>query len=175
MTEQRLSAEDEDTEDEEEEEEEPEEEEGDDGGSRGAQPILFAVWDVLHGALDAVAPHRPALEPGDGGWDVVLDKGTFDAICLSTERDTAGRHVCEGYRARILALLRPGGCFVITSCNWTEDELRAWFERDAADRGRDAVDCWLGLADRADYPTISFGGVKGQAVSTLCFEKRVRR
>jgi SAM-dependent methyltransferase len=113
--------------------------------------IALHEWDIL------------SQEPGawlDGGFDVVLDKGTFDAICLSQDTDAAGRRVCEGYRERVEPLVRPGGRFLITSCNWTEEELRAWFEGGA-----------FNFAGKVKYPSFTFGGKTGSSVVTLCFQK----
>jgi SAM-dependent methyltransferase len=113
--------------------------------------IALHEWDIL------------TQEPGawlDGGFDVVLDKGTFDAICLSQDTDAAGRRVCEGYRERVEPLVRPGGRFLITSCNWTEEELRAWFEGGA-----------FSFAGKVKYPSFTFGGKTGSSVVTLCFHK----
>ncbi|KAG7118700.1 Protein-lysine N-methyltransferase EFM4 like protein [Verticillium longisporum] len=80
-----------------------------DAEGEGEAQIEFTEWDVLRGDFGAVLDGRQRE-----GWSVVLDKGTFDAV--------------EGYRARVLALVKEGGLFLVTSCNWTEDELRAWFE-----------------------------------------------
>lgn len=107
------------------------------------------------------------------GWDVVLDKGTFDAISLSSATDDAGRRVSEGYRGRVLELVKEGGFFLVTSCNWTEEELRPWFEG-SRDSGRvDGADenAVFEKVGRVEYPSFSFGGVKGQTISTLCFRK----
>lgn len=133
---------------------------------RGREEVDFMVWDVLAGPVDAVRSQTSG-ENGDAstaGWDVVLDKGTFDAVSLSSQRDEAGRRICEGYRDRVLQLLRPGGIFLVTSCNWTEDELRGWFEGES-EMGR------LRQVDRVEYRSFSFGGVKGQTISTVCFMK----
>lgn len=145
-------------------------EDGDDGEPRekvppSANAVEFAQWDVLDGSLDADGAARA------GSWDVVLDKGTFDAVCLSADVDAAtGRRRSEDYRARALRLLRPGpgGLFLITSCNWTDAELRAWFEggRDDDNAGH------FEFAGHVEYPSFSFGGVKGQTISTVCFVKR---
>ncbi|KAK1769113.1 methyltransferase domain-containing protein [Phialemonium atrogriseum] len=150
-----------------------------------APPVEFEVWDILAGPLDAVRARAP--EPGPeqaaaggeeeerdrdptAGWDVVLDKGTFDAISLSDERDAAGRRVCEGYRARVRSLLRPGGgLFLVTSCNWTEAELGVWFG-EAGVRGEEDGR-HLEEVGRIKYPSFSFGGVKGQAISSVCFAR----
>ncbi|KAL2111748.1 hypothetical protein VUR80DRAFT_9390 [Thermomyces stellatus] len=118
----------------------------------------FAVWDVLGGDYADVLTGAEA-----SGWDVVTDKGTFDAICLSAARDSAGRRVSEGYKSRVARLVKQGGLFIVTSCNWTEDELRAWFV--GGEEGFEEV-------GRIEYPSFTFGGQKGQTISTLCFRKR---
>jgi len=46
-------------------------------------------------------------------WDLLLDKGTFDAIALS-EKDESGRSPAVNYPARVQKLLAPGGYFLIT-------------------------------------------------------------
>ncbi|KAK2050477.1 S-adenosylmethionine-dependent methyltransferase [Colletotrichum somersetense] len=124
----------------------------------------FQEWDVLNGPWETVLNGAQTQ-----GWDVVLDKGTFDAICLSDEKDARGRRICEGYRGRALRLVRPGGLLLITSCNWTEEELRAWFEGPANedDAGRFVA------VGKVDYPSFTFGGAKGQTISSLCFQRQV--
>ena len=79
--------------------------------------IAFHEWDILS--------QPPGAWLGSG-FDVVLDKGTFDAICLSQEEDAQGRRICEGYREKVEPLTKKGGRFLITSCNWTEEELKDW-------------------------------------------------
>jgi len=124
-------------------------------------PISFEEHDILSRTLPSQMLR--------GGFDVVLDKGTFDAISLSSERDVAGRRVCETYCSSVERLVRDGGLFIITSCNWTETELLAWFgSRDASEVGA------FKLKDRIKYPKFTFGGQTGQSVVTLCFEKKHR-
>ena len=138
-------------------------------------PVEFAIHDLLADNNSSSSP--PPLVARPAGWDVVLDKGTFDAISLSAGVDArTGRRVAESYRDRVLPLVRPGGLFLVTSCNWTEDELARWFvpPRDndddsaAADDGQAARFEQVG---RVEYPSFSFGGVKGSTISTLCFRK----
>lgn len=124
--------------------------------SKGSEyeDIKFHEWDIL------------SQTPGDwlgDGFDVVLDKGTFDAICLSQETDAQGRRICEGYREKVEPLIKPGGRFLITSCNWTEDELRGWF-----DTGE------LKFVGKVKYPSFTFGGKTGSSVVTLCFQRDSR-
>lgn len=128
-----------------------------------ADNITFAEWDLINGP-----PLSTALSPSSlqHAFDVVLDKGTFDAISLSDATDAAGRRICEGYKARVLPLLAVGGLFLITSCNWTEEELRGWFVG-----GECVAGATFEEAGRVKYQTFSFGGVSGQTISTLCFRK----
>lgn len=112
----------------------------------------FTQWDIMN-----VKPRPQWIE----GWDVVLDKGTFDAISLSGETDGEGRRVCEGYRGKAEALVKKGGLLLVTSCNWTEEELKGWFEGGE-----------LEAIGRVEYPVFKFGGMTGQSVCTVCFRKK---
>jgi SAM-dependent methyltransferase len=53
----------------------------------------------------------------DGGaleyWNLLLDKGTYDAIALG-DKDADGKSPAAGYPARVARILRPGGLFLIT-------------------------------------------------------------
>lgn len=120
------------------------------GAKEKGEEIEFRVWDIM------------GEEEWEGGeWDVVLDKGTFDAVSLSAEEDGRGWRVCEGYRARVEGLVRKGGLFLVTSCNWTEGELREWFGGGE-----------LQYEGRVEYPRFSFGGATGQSISSVCFRRR---
>ncbi|KAI1340462.1 putative S-adenosylmethionine-dependent methyltransferase of the seven beta-strand family [Xylariaceae sp. FL0016] len=158
----------------EEKEEETAEPDQEQKATTGYRPISFAQHDILR--------DPPAtLLAGDRarGWDVVLDKGTFDAVSLSAEPldPSTGRRAGEGYRDAVLALTREGGVFLVTSCNWTEDELRRWFAEDeGGGKGERADEDAFGfeIVGRVAYRSFSFGGIKGQTISSLCLQK-VRR
>ncbi|KAL8873623.1 MAG: hypothetical protein Q9174_000948 [Haloplaca sp. 1 TL-2023] len=120
----------------------------------GDKRVRFREWDILGDDW---------LDAGEGKFDVVLDKGTFDAISLNSETDPNGRRLCEGYRAKVMQMVVPGGLFLVTSCNWTGEELRSWFEKNDDDGGGFE---WTG---NVQYPRFSFGGITGQSVSGVCF------
>ncbi|KAF9690899.1 hypothetical protein EKO04_011190 [Ascochyta lentis] len=125
-----------------------------DSKGEGYGDIQFHEWDLL------------GEEPGAwvaGGFDVVLDKGTFDAICLAQETDAQGRRLCEGYREKVEKLITKGGRFLITSCNWTEDEVKGWFDVEGGE---------LVYESKAKYPSFTFGGKTGTSVCTLCFRRK---
>ncbi|KAH8794010.1 hypothetical protein BGZ57DRAFT_749411 [Hyaloscypha finlandica] len=126
------------------------------GIGSGEMEVEFEWWDVMsQGPVAAVLEGRT-----ERGWDVVLDKGTFDAISLSEEKDANGRRICEGYKERVVPLIRGGGILLVTSCNWTEEELVAWFQGGE-----------LEYVDTIKYKSFSFGGRKGQTISSVCFKK----
>jgi SAM-dependent methyltransferase len=132
---------------------------GDKGFGAGTREreVEFRWWDLM-----SQIPVGVVLGGGnEKGWDVVLDKGTFDAISLSEEKDASGRRICEGYKKRVVPLIREGGILLVTSCNWTEEELAAWFQGGE-----------LEYADIIKYKSFSFGGKKGQTISSVCFRKR---
>ncbi|KKY28213.1 putative s-adenosylmethionine-dependent methyltransferase [Diplodia seriata] len=128
---------------------------GDDEEQPAAADVHFEEWDILG--------EEPREEWLQGGFDVVLDKGTFDAISLSAETDAQGRRVFEGYREKVEPLIKPGGLLLVTSCNWTADELKAWFVVDGG---------LLEYEDKIKYPSFMFGGRSGSKVCTLCFKKK---
>ncbi|KAI0191166.1 S-adenosyl-L-methionine-dependent methyltransferase [Xylaria flabelliformis] len=152
--------------------------------------VHFARHDILHGSATALLDARFSPSVANG-WDVVLDKGTFDAISLSAETldnadaDGGPRRINEAYGARVLPLVREGGLFLITSCNWTEAELRSWFEEGGSavqemppsssttvNGGNREREFWgFEVVGRVEYRSFSFGGVKGQTISSLCFRK----
>jgi len=130
--------------------------------------ITFETLDLIHDD-----PVSQPWWPTAGGFDLVLDKGTFDAISLSssTVHDPASntvRRVCELYPDKVARMVRPGGFLLITSCNWTEDEVIRWFTLPGLEQpgsGR------LEVYGRIKYPVFEFGGQKGQGVASVCFRR----
>lgn len=54
------------------------------------------------------------------GFDVCVDKGTFDAISLNPDSSMEGKML---YVKSLKEALKYKGFFAITSCNWTKDQL----------------------------------------------------
>ncbi|KAI9727689.1 MAG: hypothetical protein M1828_005917 [Chrysothrix sp. TS-e1954] len=123
---------------------------GEGSGTVTSSDLRFLVWDILK--QDAA----PWLQ---NGFDIILDKGTFDAISLNHEADEQSRTPAQLYIDRVPRLLKPGGVLLITSCNWTQDELRHLFA---------TLD--LEFSIPFEYPTFTFGGAKGHMVSTVCLK-----
>ncbi|CAD5115595.1 DgyrCDS4555 [Dimorphilus gyrociliatus] len=57
-------------------------------------------------------------------FDIVLDKGTFDAISLCDENVQEKK---LWYKNNVESMLKNDSLFIITSCNWTEEELVKFF------------------------------------------------
>ncbi|EDO15069.1 hypothetical protein Kpol_411p14 [Vanderwaltozyma polyspora DSM 70294] len=96
-----------------------------------------------------------------GKFDIVLDKGTLDAIALSGIKFDDGKTIVDIYSKVIEKLLDKDGVFLITSCNFTEDELTKIIQGDSLKK-------W----DIVKYPVFEFGGVKGTTVCTVAFVKQ---
>jgi EEF1A lysine methyltransferase 2 len=129
------------------------------------EDMSYEVFDVIHDDPKQASWWKPEST----GFDLVLDKGTFDAISLSSETaqlpDGQAKMVFEMYPEKVAALIRPGGYFLITSCNWTQDEVVKWFTKDA-------MAGVLVVFHVIRYPAYKFGGQTGQGVVSICFKKR---
>lgn len=112
--------------------------------------VELAVWDCVAGDV------KDVKRDGEG-WDVVLDKGTFDAIGLAEN----GREAEDGYLVRAKAAVKPDGFIVVTSCNWTEEELTTRFINSGG----------LEAMGKVDYPSFHFGGKKGATITTVAFKR----
>ncbi|OJD27081.1 hypothetical protein ACJ73_01521 [Blastomyces percursus] len=166
-------------------------------GGSGTPAIRFEVWDVFDKRVVEELDWFPADQ---GGFDIVLDKGTFDAISLSaaevvvdvgaaageggaeggekeeenvdTKRSrVVQRRVCERYPGIVRGLVRKDGFLVVTSCNWTEEELIRWFTRRELGEGEGDGGDRLVVWGRVEYPKFRFGGQEGQGVCTVCFRR----
>jgi SAM-dependent methyltransferase len=76
------------------------------GAGRGCKAVRFEVCDFLREDL-------PFASRSGEGWDLLLDKGTFDAIALG-ETEADGRSPAARYPERVVRLLKDGGFFLIT-------------------------------------------------------------
>jgi len=127
--------------------------------TRGGSLINFSECDFLKD--DPTIPQNLQLPSRIDVWDLILDKGTYDAIALG-QKDDQGRSPSINYPARAARLLKPGGYFLITSCNFTEDELKSSFA--TAETG-------LTYHSRIQHPTYTFGGKSGSICSSVAFKK----
>lgn len=74
--------------------------------------------DILFNECDFLTQDPPLLPSMDHSsplaqWDLLLDKGTYDAIALGP-KDEQGRSPAHNYPERAARLLKDGGMFLIT-------------------------------------------------------------
>ena len=79
--------------------------------TRGGSLINFSECDFLKD--DPSIPPKLQLSSRIDVWDLILDKGTYDAIALG-QKDDQGRSPSINYPGRATRLLKPGGYFLIT-------------------------------------------------------------
>lgn len=89
-------------------------------------------------------------------YDVCHDKGTYDAVSLNPD-DAKGCRV--KYINTLHSILKDGGLYIITSCNWTLDELLMQFSSH------------FQLVVHIPAPTFQFGGKTGSPTTTAVFSK----
>ncbi|EYB82680.1 hypothetical protein Y032_0353g3286 [Ancylostoma ceylanicum] len=111
--------------------------------------ITFEVMDVLSPSSRGFLANQ---------YDVVLDKGTWDAMSLSNDREDR----LTAYRGAVVEALCSSGLFVIFSCNFTREELCKFFEAGSS------------LAFHCEIPAthaITFGGRQGVTSTGVVFKK----
>ncbi|XP_023371405.1 EEF1A lysine methyltransferase 2 [Otolemur garnettii] len=90
------------------------------------------------------------------GFHICIDKGTFDAISLNPDNAVEKR---KQYVRSLSRVLRVKGFFLITSCNWTKEELLNEFSEG------------FEFFEELPTPKFTFGGRSGNSVAALVFQK----
>jgi SAM-dependent methyltransferase len=109
--------------------------------------IYFMIDDILHTNIKEK-------------FHLIIDKGTFDSISLN-EKSQENQQI---YIKNIKNLLEDyDSYFIITSCNFTKNELLQFFHH---------KDSNLAYYSEIKYPTLKFGGKEGSQVTTIVFTKR---
>ncbi|KAM6504477.1 S-adenosyl-L-methionine-dependent methyltransferase [Amanita muscaria] len=116
---------------------------------RGIDGITFKQCDFLKDGL------------GSESWDLILDKGTYDAIALGT-KDEDGCSPVAQYPSQLKKYLKPGSRFLITSCNFTEEELQAIFA---------TPETKLMYHSRIQHAVYTFGGNSGSICASVTFQE----
>ncbi|KAF6003643.1 Methyltransferase-like protein 10 [Cyanidiococcus yangmingshanensis] len=136
-----------------------------------------SVVDLDLQVCDVLAYTPPTI---DGHVDIVNDKGTLDAILLSGNMDKLHAYL---YKCLFVWLdpTQEMGMLVITSCNYTRDELESLVSKVAAQALNAASSkpslpiCTLHTEqDVPRYPELQFGGARGSAIVTSAWRWRKR-
>ncbi|KAG5893660.1 hypothetical protein JTB14_028814 [Gonioctena quinquepunctata] len=103
--------------------------------------IQYSRCDILEGLQDT--------------YDIIHDKGTYDAVSLSENaKENRSKYIENVHRN-----LKTEGILIITSCNWTQSELEEQF------RGK------FGRLAIIPTPQFKFGGKVGNVVTSCVFKK----
>ncbi|KAG7666372.1 EFM4 [[Candida] subhashii] len=113
--------------------------------------------------VDLLSKESPFLKENHGKFDVLLDKGTLDAIALNQDpiEEFDGLIGMDIYARQVEQLMHQGSILLITSCNFTEVELTKIITSNTK----------LSVWDKINYPSFQFGGVKGSTVCSIAFIK----
>ncbi|KAM4729663.1 EEF1A lysine methyltransferase 2 [Anableps anableps] len=90
------------------------------------------------------------------GFDVCIDKGTFDAISLNPDNNKECKKL---YVHTLKNALKDKGIFAITSCNWTKEQLLERFCEG------------FEFVQELPTPSFRFGGKTGNSVAALIFKR----
>ncbi|XP_048740927.1 EEF1A lysine methyltransferase 2-like [Ostrea edulis] len=90
-------------------------------------------------------------------YKVVIDKGTYDAISLIPDDEMEAR---TAYLRTVKRIVSDNGLFVITSCNWTEQQLLQFWETD------------FELLEKIPTPSFQFGGQQGNTVTSIVLKPK---
>ncbi|XP_055338157.1 EEF1A lysine methyltransferase 2-like [Paramacrobiotus metropolitanus] len=119
---------------------------------KNANTIQYSVADIT--VPEDCREEHPQLFARS--FDLCIDKGTYDAICLNPLNSREKRAL---YAKNLHKILNENGVLVITSCNWTKDEMVSQFTD-------------FEVVDELPAPQFQFGGKSGRTVTALVFKRR---
>ncbi|XP_067126870.1 EEF1A lysine methyltransferase 2 [Centruroides vittatus] len=108
--------------------------------------ISYDVGDILQETQNEIMQNE---------YKVILDKGTYDTISLSPNNAKENR---LKYIRNVYQLLEPEGYFILTSCNWTKEEILSHFTD-------------FELYHHIPSRNFHFGGKMGSNVTSLVLKK----
>lgn len=116
----------------------------------------------VEGTLELVVDDITDTKLEPHSFELGFDKGTYDAILLAPGDEKERAERLGKYRkcVHLLMKLDTVAYFVITSCNFTKDELIKQFE-----------DTFV-YHSHLEYPVMMFGGAKGSTNATVIFTPR---
>lgn len=115
--------------------------------------------------VDLLLKKSSFLEKHAGKFDILLDKGTLDAIALNQDplADFDGKIGMEIYADQVVQLMHKNSVLLITSCNFTEEEL----VKIITGNEKNGLRVW----EKIKYPSFKFGGVTGSTICSIAFTK----
>ncbi|KAF9901815.1 hypothetical protein EC991_005641 [Linnemannia zychae] len=142
---------------------------GDNDGNGSGKPKKFKVM-LDKGTYDAISLHQKNKADAAAAAAAVVDEEVDveaeeeskakDSIVLA-ENDDNMEELADRYPKRVASMMHDDGRLLITSCNWTQPELIQRFSQ------------YFEYDSHLKYPTFTFGGVKGQTISSVVFRKKI--
>lgn len=116
--------------------------------------------------VDFISQHCTYISEKSSYFDVVFDKGTLDAIALNNDpvEGFDGKIGIQVYPLQVAKMMHTGSILLITSCNFTEEELIKVITNDGKDP---TFTVW----EKLQYPSFQFGGQMGSTICTIAFKK----
>lgn len=111
---------------------------------------------IAYEMLDLLDSNDILRKFGTKTFDVVHDKGTYDAISLHPDNPAEKR---AQYIENLFKLTSSDGLLILSSCNWTDAELCA------------SLNGKFQLYKGIPTPTFKFGGSVGSVVTQIVFKK----
>lgn len=112
--------------------------------------------EITYNVVDLLNADEIAQKFDGKKFDIVHDKGTYDAISIHPENPAEKR---QKYIQSLYNLTSDNGLLILTSCNWTEAELCT------------SLSGKFALYKTIPTPTFKFGGSVGSVVTQIVFKK----
>ncbi|XP_031617904.1 EEF1A lysine methyltransferase 2 [Contarinia nasturtii] len=113
---------------------------------------------ITYEVLDLLNATQITEKFGNKQFDIVHDKGTYDAISIHPENPAEKR---AAYIQNLHNLTSNNGLLILSSCNWTESELCT------------SLNGKFELYKTIPTPTFKFGGSVGSVVTQIVFKKQL--
>ena len=127
--------------------------------------IHFNVVDILNDNFQ-----------NDQKFDAIIDKGTYDAICLMPDADIHENR--KRYLKFLINNLKNNGHFIIVTCNFTKEEIFKFLSisnnvhNNINNDNDNILKTDYHFIHEFDTPTLSFGGHVGKLITGLIFCKK---
>lgn len=111
----------------------------------------------------------------DHKFDAIIDKGTYDAICLMPDADIHENRT--KYLKFLCDNLGNNGHFIIITCNFTKEEIFKFLSisNNVHNNNNNILRTDFHFIHEFDTPTLSFGGHVGKQITGLIFRKNCNK
>lgn len=126
------------------------------------QVAIDKGFDVTFAQSDLLINGDKFINLNTQHFNLVLDKGTLDAIALNDTKYENDKLGVQVYPSNVARLVQKDGILLITSCNFTEIELTNIITKNGD------FEKW----GRINYPVFEFGGQKGSTICSVAFIRK---